>query len=76
MDQTIEDKVRTALDELRPNLQADGGDIGLVEIDDGVVKVKLQGACAGCPMSQMTMKWGVEQYLKNKIPEIKTVEAV
>ena len=76
MDQTIEDKVRTALDELRPNLQADGGDIGLVEIDDGVVKVKLQGACAGCPMSQMTMKWGVEQYLKKKIPEIKTVEAV
>jgi Fe-S cluster biogenesis protein NfuA len=76
MDQTIEDKVREALDEIRPNLQADGGDIGLVEINNGVVKVKLQGTCAGCPMSQMTLKWGVEQYLKKKIPEIKTVEAV
>ena len=75
MDQTIEDKVRKVLDEIRPNLQADGGDVGLVEINNGIVKVKLKGSCAGCPMSQMTVKWGVEQYLKKKIPEIKTVEA-
>ena len=76
MDQTIEDKVRKALDEIRPNLQADGGDIGFVEVDNGIVKVKLHGSCADCPMSQMTIKWGVEQYLKEKIPEVKAVEAV
>ena len=73
---TIEDKVRKVLDEIRPNLQADGGDVGLVEINKGIVKLKLQGACADCPMSQMTVKLGVEQYLKKKLPEIKAVEAV
>ena len=76
MDQTIEDKVRKALDKIRPSLQADGGDLGFVEFDNGIVKVKLQGACAGCPMSQMTIKRGVEQYLKEIIPEVKAVEAV
>jgi len=61
----------------RPHLQVDGGDVELVDVsDDGVVKVRLTGACAGCPMSQMTLKWGVENYLKKKIPEVKTVEAV
>ena len=76
MNQTIEDKVRKVLDEIRPNLQADGGDVELVEINNGIAKVKLQGACAGCPMSQMTVKMGVEQYLKKKLPQIKAVEAV
>ena len=76
MNQTIEDKVRKVLDEIRPNLQADGGDVELVEINNGIAKVKLQGACAGCPMSQMTVKIGVEQYLKKKLPQIKAVEAV
>ena len=72
----LEEKVRKALDEIRPRLQADGGDLGYVGMDDGVVKVKLQGSCAGCPMSQMTIQWGVERYLKSKIPEVKSVEAV
>lgn len=76
MSKAVEDKVRKALDEIRPNLQADGGDIGLVGVQDGVVKVKLKGTCAGCPMSQMTIQWGVERYLKSKIPEVKAVEAV
>lgn len=62
--------------EVRPHLQADGGDVELVDFVDGVVKVKLKGNCAGCPMSQMTIKWGVENFLKKKIPEIKSVEAI
>lgn len=69
-------KVEAALDEIRPMLQADGGDVTLVEIDGGVVKVRLQGACSGCPMSQMTLKSGIERILKEKIPEIESVEAV
>ena len=71
------EEVRLALEDVRPHLQVDGGDVELVDVsDDGVVKVRLTGACAGCPMSQMTLKWGVEIYLKKKIPEVKTVEAV
>lgn len=69
-------EVEQALAEVRPHLQVDGGDVELVGIEDGVVKVRLTGACAGCPMSQMTLKWGVENYLKKKIPEVKSVEAV
>jgi len=70
------EKVEKALEELRPNLQADGGNIELVDVQEGVVKVKLTGACAGCPMSQMTLQWGVEQFLKKKVPEIQRVESV
>jgi len=71
------EEVRMALDEVRPHLQADGGDVELVEVcDDGVVKVRLTGACAGCPMRQMTLKGGIENYLKKKIPGLKLVEAV
>ena len=71
------EEVKLALEDVRPHLQVDGGDVELVDVtDDGVVKVRLTGACAGCPMSQMTLKWGVENYLKKKIPEVKTVEAV
>jgi len=72
----LKTEVEQALAEVRPHLQVDGGDVELVDIKDGVVKVRLTGACAGCPMSQMTLKWGVENYLKKKIPEVKSVEAV
>jgi Fe-S cluster biogenesis protein NfuA len=74
---SLKEEVRAALEEVRPHLQADGGDVELVDVeDDGTVKVRLTGSCAGCPMSQMTLKWGVENYLKKKIPSVKTVEAV
>ncbi|NIU38801.1 NifU family protein [Candidatus Bathyarchaeota archaeon] len=76
MKDTIEDRVQKAIQELRPNLQADGGDIELLGVEKGVVKVKLKGACAGCPMSSMTIQWGVERFLKKKIPEVVKVEAV
>jgi Fe-S cluster biogenesis protein NfuA len=70
------EKVKESLDKIRPALQADGGDVELVEVtDDGIVKVRLKGACAGCPMSQMTLKSGVERMLKNDIPEVKSVES-
>jgi len=74
----LKTKVEKAIQELRPYLQADGGDIELAGVDEekGVVKVKLKGTCAHCPMSQMTLQLGVEQFLKKKIPEIKWVEAV
>ncbi|MBN2407582.1 MAG: NifU family protein [Elusimicrobia bacterium] len=71
------EKVRKALEKIRPALQADGGDIELREVtDDGIVKVSLTGACSGCPMSQMTLKEGVERMLKSELPEVKAVEAV
>ena len=70
-------EVQAALEDVRPHLQMDAGDVELVDVtDDGVVKVKLTGACTGCPMSQMTLKWGVENYLKKKIPDVKSVESV
>jgi Fe-S cluster biogenesis protein NfuA len=74
----LKDKVMKAIEELRPHLQADGGDIELVGVDEdkGVVRVRLEGACVGCPMAQSTLQLGVEQFLKKKIPEIKWVEAV
>jgi len=72
----LKTEVAKALEEVRPHLQVDGGDVELVDIEDGVVKVRLKGACAGCPMSQMTVKWGVENYLKKKVPGVKSVEAV
>ena len=74
----IEQKaVEKALDDVRPSLQADGGDVEFVSVDEeGVVKVKLQGACAGCPMSQYTLSQGIETYLKKQVPEVTKVEAV
>lgn len=71
----MEEQVREVLEKIRPQLQADGGDIELVSIDEGVVKVKLTGACHGCPMSQMTLKNGVERILKENIPAVQSVEA-
>jgi Fe-S cluster biogenesis protein NfuA len=72
----MREKIERALDTIRPSLQADGGDIQLVEIEGGVVKVRLTGACGGCPMSQMTMTQGVEQAIKKAVPGIKKVIAV
>jgi len=72
----VYDKVKEILDGIRPSLQADGGDVELVEVEDGIVKVRLKGACSGCPMSTMTLKMGIENQLKRSIPEIKQVVAV
>ena len=70
----MKEQVQQAIDKIRPMLQADGGDVELVEIVDGVVKVRLQGACAGCPMSQMTLRNGIERVLKEQVPGVKAVE--
>jgi Fe-S cluster biogenesis protein NfuA len=73
----MKEKVQEVLDRIRPSLQADGGDVQLIDVtDDGIVSVKLQGHCAGCPMSQMTIKNGIERILKNEIPEVQRVESV
>jgi len=72
----MKEKVQESIDKIRPMLQADGGDVELVDVVDGVVTVRLQGACAGCPMSQMTLKNGIERMLKQEIPQIKSVEKV
>ena len=72
----MREQVQSALDDIRPSLQADGGDVELVDVVDGVVTVRLTGACGGCPMSQMTLKQGIETYVKKKIPEIVSVESV
>ena len=74
---TLKEKVKNALEKVRPSLQADGGDVKFIDVDDdGVVKVTLQGACAGCPMSQMTLKMGIEKILKQNIPEVSSVESI
>jgi len=70
------DNVSAVLEEIRPSLKADGGDVELVEVAEGVVKVRLKGACSGCPMSTMTLKLGIENHLKQRIPEIKEVISV
>lgn len=73
----MKDKVEAALNKIRPSINADGGNVELVEVTpDGVVKVRLTGACAGCPMSQMTLKMGIEKILKEEIPELQEVIAV
>lgn len=72
----MKEEIQKAIDKIKPMLQADGGDVELVDYEDGVVKVRLRGACAGCPMSQMTVKNGIERMLKQEVPEVKSVEAV
>ena len=72
----MREKIEGAIKKIRPFLQRDGGDIELVDVVDGVVKVRLKGACSGCPMSQMTLKQGVEKALKEDVPEVVSVEAV
>ena len=69
----MKEKVQQVIDKIRPALQADGGDIELVDVTDGIVKVRLVGACQGCPMSEMTLKMGVEKTLKEEIPEVREV---
>jgi len=69
-------EVQAVIEKIRPMLQRDGGDVELVGIDDSVVKVRLQGACKGCPMSQMTLKNGIEKFIKKEVPEVDRVEAV
>jgi len=77
MEETMKEKVETTLERIRPSLQADGGDVKLIEVSpDGVVKVKLTGACGGCAMSQMTLKMGIERTLKQEVPEVKEVVGV
>jgi Fe-S cluster biogenesis protein NfuA len=71
-----EAKVKEVLDKVRPYLERDGGNVELVEVNGGTVKVKLVGACAGCPMSKMTLKNGIERVLKEEVPEVKEVVAV
>jgi Fe-S cluster biogenesis protein NfuA len=72
----MQEQVQKAIDKIRPALQRDGGDVELVSVEDGVVKVRLQGACKGCPMSQMTLKNGIEKFLQKEIPEVVRVEGV
>jgi len=73
----MKEKVRKAMDQIRPALQADGGDVELIDVSDaGVVKVKLTGACHGCPMAQITLKNGIEKHLKKVVPEITSVVSV
>ncbi len=73
----MQDKVIEILDKVRPALQRDGGDVELVEVgEDGIVKVRLTGACAGCPMSKLTLKNGIERILKQEVPEVKEVVSV
>jgi Fe-S cluster biogenesis protein NfuA len=74
---TLRERVEAALAKVRPSLQADGGGVELVEVgDDGVVKVRLQGACRGCPMAQMTLAMGIGRVLREQVPEVSDVQAV
>ena len=72
----MKEKIEAALAQIRPALQADGGDVELVDVNEGVVKLALKGACSGCPMATMTLRLGIEQVLKKQIPEVKEVIAV
>ena len=74
----MKEEIQKVLDEVRPSLQADGGDVELVDVDEekGIVRVKLQGACVGCPMSQMTLQEGIGRALKSKVKGVKEIQAV
>ncbi|AEJ18348.1 NifU family protein [Gracilinema caldarium] len=73
----LEERIKTALEDVRPSLQADGGDVEFVSVsEDGVVSLKLTGACGSCPMSQMTLRMGIEKYLKKVVPEVSSVIGV
>jgi Fe-S cluster biogenesis protein NfuA len=76
MSETVEKRVQNALAEIKPRIQADGGDIELVAVENGAVKVRLKGACVGCPFSTLTLKQSVERIIKTKVPEIQSVEAL
>jgi Fe-S cluster biogenesis protein NfuA len=72
----LRERAQAALEQIRPSLQADGGDVELLDVVDGVAKVRLQGACHGCPMAAMTLQMGIERVLKSQVPEITAVENV
>jgi Fe-S cluster biogenesis protein NfuA len=73
----LRDEVEKLIRDIQPTLRADGGDIELVDVnEEGIVKVRLKGACAGCPMARMTLELGVERYLKSKIPQVRRVVSV
>ncbi len=76
MENTVEEKVKAVLEEVRTRLQADGGDVEFVSFEDGVVNVRLKGACGGCPMATVTLKQGIESAVKKFVPEVKSVEKV
>lgn len=70
------EKIQAVLDEIRPALQADGGDVEFIDYKDGIVLVRMQGACGNCPMSLMTLKQGIETRMKERIPEVVAVEQI
>ena len=70
------EKVDSVLDTVRPALMADGGNVELIDVEDGIIKLRLQGACAGCPMSQMTLRMGIERELRKHLPDIQQVVSV
>jgi Fe-S cluster biogenesis protein NfuA len=72
----MRERIEKALESIRPALQMDGGDVELLDVVEGIVRVRLKGACGGCPMSQMTLTRGVEQAIKKAVPEVKKVEAI
>ncbi len=72
----MEDRIKAALEKIRPALQADGGDLEFIDFNDGIVTLRLKGACGSCPMSLMTLKQGIENRLRREIPEVKAVEAL
>lgn len=74
--ETIFQRVDRALDQIRPAIRMDGGEVELVEVEDGIARVRMVGACGGCPMSTMTLKMGIERAVRQQVPEIKVVEAV
>lgn len=76
MAESIKKRVQAAIDDIRPQIQGDGGDVELVAVEGSVVKVRLVGHCAGCPMAQMTLKNGIEAYVKQQVPEIQRVDSV
>jgi Fe-S cluster biogenesis protein NfuA len=73
---SIEERVQEVLDKLRPYIQRDGGDVELVEVEDGIVRVRLLGACGSCPSSTITLKAGIERALMEEVPEVREVEQV
>ena len=72
----MEERIKKVLEMVRPALQADGGDVEFIDFNDGIVTVRLQGACGSCPMSTMTLKHGIEARMREEIPEVKSVEAL
>ena len=72
----MREDIQTALEKIRPALQADGGDVELVDVEDGIVSVRLTGACGGCPMSTLTLKMGIERVLREQVPDVREVVSV